>query len=201
MIAWLEGIIIQKSPDATIINVNGVGYLVTLSLSSFCLLPEVGEKISIEIYTYVREDQITLFGFIIDNEKELFKKLMTVAGIGPRLSLGILSGISPKELVDAIKQSNLRRLQTVPGVGKKTAERILIELKDKVNLQEKSSNTQTINTKQERHSLSEDLQLALSNLGYKKIEIERAIYDIPKDSSITLEAAIRLALNYLHPKV
>jgi Holliday junction DNA helicase RuvA len=196
MIAWLRGVLISKNPDAVVLDVEGVGYLLSLSLNSFCQLPPVGGKVSIEVHTYVREDQISLFGFLVPGEREAFRHLMSIAGIGPRLALNILSGVTPAELAEAVSTGNLKRLQSAPGVGKKTAERILIELKDKLRapaLQDWTGVAKPVAPA----SLTDDLVLALTTLGYKKIEIDRVLQQLKVDPGIGIEQLIREALKLL----
>src|SRR5437764_7642547 len=131
MIAHLRGKLAQKDPARVIVDVNGVGYEVFVPLTTFTALPEAGSDVSIDIHTHVREDIIALYGFSTRRERMIFEKLMTISGIGPKLAMTILSGGSVEELVGAIKRSDLGRLTAIPGVGRKTAERIILELKDK----------------------------------------------------------------------
>ena len=199
MIAWLKGMLQAKSPDAVVVDVNGVGYLLALSLNSFCQLPAVGGKVSIEVFTYVREDQISLFGFLLPGEKEAFRQLMAVSGIGPRLALNILSGINPDELAEAVAMGNLKRLQAVPGVGKKTAERILIELKDKLKPSGAAVGVDVTKLVVST-ALTDDLVLALSTLGYKRAEIDPVVQRLPVDPGSSLEQLIKESLRMLRPK-
>lgn len=199
MIAWLRGVLLSKNPDAIVLDVEGVGYQVSLSLNSFCQLPAPGGKVSIEVHTYVREDQITLFGFLVPGERDTFRQLMGISGIGPRLALNILSGITPDELAEAVTTGNLKRLQSVPGVGKKTAERILIELKDKLKASTLSSWTGVAKPVLPA-SITDDLVMALTTLGYKKAEIDRALGELRIESGAGIEQLIRDALKLLRPR-
>src|SRR4029079_8021192 len=132
LIAHLTGKLIQKQPNAVIIDVGGVGYELSVPLSTFYDLGETGSEVSLRAYTYVREDALQLYGFRTDRERKLFLLLTSVSGIGPKLAITVLSGLSAEELIEAIRQNNLVRLVAVPGIGKKTAERLIVELRDRV---------------------------------------------------------------------
>jgi Holliday junction DNA helicase RuvA len=159
VIAHLRGKLTQKDPARVIVDVNGVGYEVYVPLTTFTALPETGSEVSIDIHTHVREDIIALYGFSTRRERMIFEKLMTISGIGPKLAVTILSGGSVEELVGAIKRSDLARLTAIPGVGKKTAERIILELKDK--LQDFAEATQ-------KSGIEADVMSALENLGFSR---------------------------------
>ena len=131
MIAQISGKLIHKQPNSVIVDVGGVGYELTVPLSTFYDLGEPGADVSLRVHTHVREDALQLFGFRTDREKKLFLLLLTVSGIGPKLAVTVLSGLSVEELVQALRAGNLAKLVAIPGVGKKTAERMLLELKDK----------------------------------------------------------------------
>src|SRR5215510_13082117 len=133
MIARLSGKLLSKQPNQVVVDVQGVGYLVNIPLSTFYEIGETGGAVQLLIYTHVREDTIALFGFQTAKEKHLFEQLTSVSGIGPKLGITILSGMSVDELVPAIRQGNLARLTSIPGVGKKTAERMVVELRDKLS--------------------------------------------------------------------
>ena len=132
MIAHISGKLIQKQPNSVIIDVGGVGYELNVPLSTFYDLGETGANVSLRVHTHVREDALQLFGFRTEAEKKLFLLLNSVSGIGPKLAITVLSGLSAEDLIQAIRAGNLTRLTAIPGVGKKTAERMLVELKDKV---------------------------------------------------------------------
>lgn len=166
MIAHLRGKLTQKDPARVIVDVNGVGYEVFVPLTTFTALPETGSEVSIDIHTHVREDVIALYGFSTRRERAIFEKLMTISGIGPKLAVTILSGGSVEELITAIKHSDLARLTAIPGVGKKTAERIILELKDK--LQEFAEAAQ-------KSGIEVDVLSALENLGYGRALVESAL--------------------------
>ncbi|HBF42721.1 MAG TPA: Holliday junction branch migration protein RuvA [Desulfobacteraceae bacterium] len=199
MIAYLRGQLFAKTTQSVIIETGGIGYEVFVPLSTFYALPENEEDVSLYIYTYVREDALLLFGFHSKLEKTLFLMLTSVSGIGPKLSLNILSGIGPKELLEAIAHGDAIRLQAIPGVGKKTAERIALELKDratKVLGNEEISPVPVLEEGDRR--LTDDALSALLNLGYSpksaKMAIEKARSVIKE---MTLEGLIRESLRVL----
>jgi Holliday junction DNA helicase RuvA len=132
MIAYLSGKLFEKEANLVIVDVGGIGYEVIIPLSTFYDLGEIGEDVSLRIFTYVREDVLQLFGFKTVRERELFLLLISVSGIGPKSAITALSGMSADEIIGAIRQNNLGRLNSIPGVGKKTAERLVIELRDKI---------------------------------------------------------------------
>jgi len=177
MIAHLSGRLLSKQPNQVIIDVQGVGYQVNIPLSTFYEVGETGTSIQLLIHTHVREDSLALFGFKTVKEKQLFEQLTSVSGIGPRLGITILSGMSVDELIPAIRQNNLPRLTSIPGVGRKTAERMVVELRDKLSKVEAAaadilSSVGTISQPQE------DVISALVNLGYPKALAERAIQKV-----------------------
>jgi len=133
MIAYLRGRLLEKHPNQAVIEIGGVGYDVSIPVSTFSLLPEPGREVALHIHTHVREDALALFGFHSREEKALFERLITVSGIGPRLAIGVLSGLPVPELVSAIRTGALEQLVRIPGVGRKTAERIVVELRDKLD--------------------------------------------------------------------
>ena len=165
MIAHLRGKLAQKEPARLIVDVNGVGYEVFIPLTTFTSLPAAGSEVSIDVHTHVREDMIALYGFSTRRERSIFEKLMTISGIGPKLAVTILSGGSVEDLVGAIRRADLARLTAIPGVGKKTAERIILELKDK--LQDFAETTKS--------SVEVDVLSALENLGYNRALAEGAL--------------------------
>lgn len=191
MIAQLSGAIALKSPEQLIVDVNGVGYLVTVSLNSFYKLPEAGERVQLLIHTHVREDALQLYGFFERAEKELFLLLTSVSGIGPRLAMNILSGTPTQDLLDALDAGDLARLVAIPGVGKKTAERLVVELRDKIKPLRSTASVErgTAATGVEGEAVS-----ALVNLGYKRNDAERAVKAATAAGAGDLEAIIRTAL-------
>ena len=166
MIAHLRGRLAQKEPARLIVDVHGVGYEVFIPLTTFSALPDAGAEVSIDIHTHVREDIIALYGFSTRRERVIFEKLMTISGIGPKLAVTILSGGSVEELVGAIKRGDLARLTAIPGVGRKTAERIVLELRDKF---------QDFVEAQPKSTVETDVLSALENLGYNRALAEGAL--------------------------
>ena len=174
MIGFLEGKLRVKSPEYVIIDVNGVGYHVQVPLSTFYDLPDPGRTVMLNIHTHVREDALQLFGFRTVAEKDMFLLLTGVNGVGPRLAMGILSGISPDELREAIVRQDYVRLKNVPGVGKKIADRIVLELRDKI-AGKRSGKTDAPQTSAQTGDTLPDAFSALLNLGYRSAEAEKAL--------------------------
>ncbi len=166
MIAHLRGKLAQKDSARVIVDVHGVGYEVFIPLTTLSALPDIGADVSIDIHTHVREDIIALYGFSTRRERGIFEKLMTISGIGPKLAVTILSGGSVEDLVTAIKRGDLPRLTAIPGVGKKTAERIVLELKDKLAEFAEAPARSTVEM---------DVLSALENLGYNRALSEAAV--------------------------
>lgn len=189
MIAHLRGRLAQKDPARVIVDVHGVGYEVFIPLTTFTALPETGSEVSIDVHTHVREDIIALYGFSTRRERLVFEKLMTISGIGPKLAVTILSGASVEDLAGAIKRSDLGRLTAIPGVGKKTAERIILELKDKL---------QDFVEAQAKSSVEVDVLSALENLGYNRALAEGAIRRaIDGESNPAFDALFKRTLQIL----
>ena len=174
MIAHLSGKLLSKQPNQVIVDVNGVGYEVHVPLSTFYEVGEIGSPVQLRIYTHVREDTIALFGFKSAKEKLMFEHLTSISGIGPRLGITILSGMMVDELIPAIRQSNVARLTSIPGIGKKTAERLVVELRDKLARLEVPSITAS-SPPGAFSQQQDDLISALVNLGYPKPLADRAI--------------------------
>jgi Holliday junction DNA helicase RuvA len=169
MIARLFGRIADKQPNRLVVDVAGVGYDVQVPLSTFYVTSDVGAEMALRIHTHVREDQIALYGFATDLELTMFEKLIAVSGIGPKVALSVLSGIEPRDLVGAIQRNDLARLTAIPGVGKKTAERICVELRDRLPKAVEAAPASA------EDSLREDLVSALANLGYHRQAIEKVL--------------------------
>jgi holliday junction DNA helicase RuvA len=171
MIAHLRGKLLAKHPNQAIVDIAGVGYDVTISVPTFSDLPAVGGEIALHIHTHVREDTIALYGFLRSAEKLLFEKLITVSGIGPKLAITILSGMPADEMVGAIRGNDVARLTRIPGIGKKTAERMVLELRDKLPeaAAAKIAATPPIS------ATEEDVLSALVNLGYQRAAAEKAL--------------------------
>jgi len=194
VIASLRGSILEKHPNRIVIDVNGVGYEVFVPLSTFYGLGDPGSEVALRIHTHVREDALLLYGFATALEQDLFERLIGVGGIGPKLALAVLSGIEPTELVRAIERGDVARLTAIPGVGKKTSERIVLELKDRLP---KASLTVTGGAAAvEVPLLRDDLLSALINLGYHRPLAERAVDAAIKTTpeggfELTLKQALR----------
>jgi len=199
MIAHLKGHLFRKSTESLIVDAGGIGYQVIVPLSTFYALPEEEEGVSLHIYTHVREDALVLFGFNTNLEKNLFLMLIAVSGIGPKLAVNILSGIGPEELLEAMARGDAPRLQSIPGVGKKTAERIVLELKDRAlkHLGDKEMPSTPVTDERER-ALRDDALSALTNLGYQSKAAKRALEKASRSGeAMTLEALIKEALKAL----
>jgi holliday junction DNA helicase RuvA len=199
MIAHLRGILLQKSTQAIVLDNAGVGYEIHVPLSTFYALPESGEEVRLHIYTHVREDILALFGFLTPVEKNLFLMLISVSGIGPKLALNILSGIGPQEFLQAVAGGDSPRLQSIPGVGRKTAERIVLELKEKAQKSLGEMRVQELTAEPSPDkSVVEDALSALVNLGYQP-KVARAAVEKAgkKDAGQSLEVLIREALRLL----
>ncbi len=197
MIAHLIGKLIYKSPDHSIVDVKGIGYKIFTPLSTYYVLPKTGESVTLHIHTRVREDELKLFGFLTEEEQTIFEKLITINKVGPKLALGILSGMSPENLLTAIMNNDAARLSSIPGVGKKTAERLTLEMKDKLSdLKFEMAHQQDTEVPEGPY---EDALSALVNLGYKKPQAEKSLKSaynkIGKDGS--LEDLIKESLNNL----
>jgi Holliday junction DNA helicase RuvA len=170
MIGRLTGRLAEKNPDQVVLDVGGVGYLVHIPLSTFYELPEAESPASLWIHTHVREDTLALYGFLTERERALFLMLLSVAGIGPRVALTVLSGIPPAELVEALRRQDVRRLVAIPGVGKKTAERMVLELAEKSSKFAAEPQAATAAAVS-----ADDVLSALVNLGYRRADAERAV--------------------------
>lgn len=195
MISTLTGKMTYKFPDHCIIDVGGVGYMVNTSFSTFDMLPEPGSNLSLNIYTYVREDQLQLYGFFTPEEKRVFQRLISISGVGPKMALAILSGLPCKELLAAILHADNARLCAIPGVGRKTAERIILELRDKLSKDMGTSSS----CETQKHSLvRDDAVSALVNLGYKKQVAEGTVLKIKVNDEMKIEELIKMALRELN---
>ncbi|NLJ29402.1 MAG: Holliday junction branch migration protein RuvA [Deltaproteobacteria bacterium] len=197
MIGYLEGKLRYKSPEYIIIDVQGVGYVVQVPLSTFYDLPELGKTVFMNIHTYVREDALQLFGFRTGEEKEMFLHLTTVNGVGPRLAINILSGISADELRQVVFQQDHLRLRNIPGVGKKIAERILLELRDKLKIKV-TEEVKPALLSADAGAYS-DAFSALVNLGYRAAEAEKALRKAQErlDENPPLEKLLKESLRIL----
>ena len=192
MIARLSGTVLEKHPMRVVVDVGGVGYDVHVPLSSFSAIGEPGTALALRVHTHVREDALMLFGFTSQTELTVFEKLISISGIGPRLALAVLSGLPPNELVTAITRSDVGQLTRIPGIGKKTAERIVLELKDKL------AATVPGEPAPAAAGPREDLLSALVNLGYHRPTAEKAVDEVLKNApEQEFEAALRATLKRL----
>ncbi len=175
MIAVLKGTLAEKHPNQAIIDVGGVGYDVHIPVSTYTSLPEAGAAVTLRIFTHVREDALLLFGFLTTDEKTIFEKLISVSGIGPKLAITVLSGLAPPDLVAAIRSSDIARLVRIPGVGRKTAERLALELKDRLLEVGAGGSKQPLPAGPVLRPLDQDVLSALTNLGCSAAVAEEAI--------------------------
>ena len=188
MIAHLRGKLIARHPNQVIVDAMGVGYDVTISVPTFSELPPAGAEVALHIHTHVREDQISLYGFLRPEEKHLFEKLISVSGIGPKLAITILSGMPADEMTSAIRGNDVARLTKIPGIGRKTAERMVLELRDKLP----PVGTDQVHVVPSLSAVQEDVLSALMNLGYQRPLAEKAIGSLEKNGSF--DAMFRAAL-------
>ena len=197
MIAHLRGSILEKHPNRLVIDVNGVGYEVFVPLSTFYGLGEPGTGTALRVHTHVREDAIVLYGFATQLEQDLFERLISVSGIGPKVSLAVLSGIEPEDLIRAIERGDLARLTAIPGVGKKTSERIVLELKDRLPRAAVVAAAVGV-AEPEAPMLRDDVVSALVNLGYHRPLAEKAVESAIKAlPDVGFERTLKQALREL----
>jgi Holliday junction DNA helicase RuvA len=196
MIAHLRGTILEKHPNQIILEAGGVGYDIQIPISTFTALPDQGATAALRIYTHVREDALLLFGFATPEEKAVFERLISVSGIGPKLAITVLSGLPTPELIAAIRSSDLGRLVRIPGVGKKTAERIVLELKDKLmSVDAAGKPTPAMETGPAYSMLERDVLSALQNLGCSRPAAEEALRKVQeKGTPAEFEPLFRAAL-------
>jgi Holliday junction DNA helicase RuvA len=205
MIAYLSGKLLSKQANTCIIDITGVGYEVVIPLSTFYDLEDVGTNVQLRIYTHVREDALQLYGFKTARERELFLRLISVSGIGPKLGITMLSGMSADEIIASIRTNNLARLTSIPGVGKKTAERLVIELRDKIAAlsspaleEEFATRGAGAGAQQSEDVVRDDALSALINLGYQKSAAEKAITSAMQEGGdISVEVILRRSLRQL----
>jgi len=197
VIAYLEGVLREKEPTRVVLDVSGVGYEVLIPLSTFYELPEAGKTLALRIHTHVREDALQLFGFRTAQERAVFELLLRTSGVGPKLAQAMLSGIAPAELLAAIEAGDVAALRRVPGVGQKTAERIVVDLRDRVGaLAAPARAPDAARTAARGDGRSEEACSALVNLGYGRAQAERAVGGAQGelDPDASLEDVIRAAL-------
>lgn len=199
MIALLTGRLAFKAPTHLVLDVQGVGYEVFIPLSTYYGLPDLDHMITLSTHTHVREDALQLFGFLTQHEKDAFLLLNTVSGIGPKSALGILSALPVLDLVSAVQSGNVEKLESVPGIGKKTAGRIALELKDRVSKLHPGLTPSTRTLTQGQDQIFEDALSALINLGYRVQDAKEALKHVVKSESVSdsLQDLIRISLKHL----
>jgi holliday junction DNA helicase RuvA len=175
MIGHLRGQLLHKKPNLVLVDVQGIGYEVHIPLTSFYELPDEGSEVILKVYTHVREDALALYGFRTQREKDFFLKLISISGIGPKLAVSILSGAQVEELAQAIAQADLSRLTSIPGVGRKTAERLVLELKSQISSFLIPEQARAARDQDKLDSMQQDIVSALVNLGYAKAPAEKAL--------------------------
>jgi Holliday junction DNA helicase RuvA len=191
MIAHLRGKLISKHPNQAVVEAAGVGYEVNITIPTFSGLPNLGSEVAVFVHTHVREDALSLFGFLRLEEKQLFEKLLSVSGIGPKLAITILSGMATDAMVASIKGNNVPALTRIPGIGKKTAERMVLELRDKLD---SFGATQTVAA---ASPVEDDVISALANLGYQRALVEKAMVRLEKTAGESFDSLFRRALAVL----
>jgi holliday junction DNA helicase RuvA len=205
MIAYLSGTLLSKQATSAIVDVGGVGYDVAIPLSTFYELGEVGTAVQLRIYTHVREDTLQLFGFKTARERELFLQLISVSGVGPGLAIKLLSGMNADEMVASIRTNNLARLVSIPGVGRKTAERLVVDLRDRIAAlsspaleEEFAAKAAAAGAPTSEDSIRNDALSALANLGYQKSAAEKAVTKaVDEGGDLSVEVILRRSLRSL----
>ena len=199
MIAHLHGVLAVKTVERVVLDVHGVGYQAVVPLSTYYALPDLQERVTLLTTMYVREDTMRLYGFATQEEQEMFELLIGVSSVGPRLALNMLSSLAAADLRQAIAQAETRRLQAIPGVGRKTAERVVLELQDKMAALNLTASGQPSLVVTEDEQVTRDVISALLNLGYRQSEAEKAVRAarVKQDGNLTLEALLKDALQAL----
>lgn len=199
MIAWVEGILREKTPLRVVIDVNGVGYELHVPLSTSAVLPDAGKTVSLHAYTVAREDALLLYGFATSYEKDVFELLLRANRVGPKLALTMLSGMPPERLVAALRDSEVAAMKGIPGVGAKTAERMVVELRERAVELGVPSGGAPASAPEEDHGLREQLLSALVNLGYPRSQADRVVETAVAEAGeeATIESLIRVALRSL----
>jgi Holliday junction DNA helicase RuvA len=198
MIASLRGRVLDKQPNKVIVDVHGVGYEVHVPLSTFYEIGEEGADVTLRAYTHVREDALQLYGFLTELERQLFERLIAISGIGPKVAIAVLSGMDPRDLVSAVQRADIVRLTGIPGVGKKTAERIVLELKDRLTPLAVAAAPGAAAEPAPADRMRADLLSALQNLGYHRPQAERAVdAAVTSTPDATFEQALKGALREL----
>lgn len=198
MIAFLRGRVLEKQPNRVIVDVQGVGYDVYVPLSTYYEVGEAGDEVVLRVYTHVREDALQLYGFVSDLERQLFERLIGISGIGPKVAVAVLSGMDARDLIGAVQRGDVARLVRIPGVGKKTAERIVLELKDRVARLAPAAEAGAPEGESQADRLRADLLSALENLGYHRPLADTVVDSVlSKDAGPSFEQALKTALREL----
>jgi Holliday junction DNA helicase RuvA len=198
MIAFIRGRVLEKQPNRIVVDVHGVGYELHVPLSTYYDIGDDGSDVSLRVHTHVREEALQLYGFLTVLEQQVFERLIAISGIGPKLAIATLSGIETRELVAAVQRGDVARLTNVPGIGKKTAERIVLELKDKLARVEVPAAVGVAAIEGPADRLRDDLVSALQNLGYHRPAAEKAVESTLSSGTVpTFEHALRFALREL----
>jgi len=193
MITFLDGILEEKQPARIVMNVGGIGYEVLVPLSSFDLLPAEGDACRILIYHHITDASQVLFGFCTHEERELFKMLLSVSGIGPKTAVSALSGLSVRELKSALVESDIKQISSISGIGKKTAERVIVELRDKFSAGDTFELLDGVDAAPSDHRMR-DAALALMSLGYKQVDAQKMVKALKLEPSTSVEEIVRGAL-------
>ncbi len=198
MIAFLRGRVLDKQPNVLIVDVQGVGYEVHVPLSTYYDVGDAGADVALRIYTHVREEAFHLYGFLTTIEQQLFERLITISGIGPKLAIAVLSGIEPRDLIGAVQRGDIARLTGIPGVGRKTAERMILELKDRLAQLDVTSGAGEPVSAAPGERLRDDVLSALQNLGYHRPLAEKAVDSmLSSTSEPSFEQALKATLREL----
>jgi holliday junction DNA helicase RuvA len=198
MIAFIRGRVLEKQPNRIVVDVHGVGYELHVPLSTYYDVGDEGSEVSLRVHTHVREEALQLYGFLTVLEQQVFERLITISGIGPKLAIATLSGIETRDLVTAVQRGDVVRLTSVPGIGKKTAERIVLELKDKLAHVVVPAGVDVAAIDVPGDRLRDDLVSALQNLGYHRPAAEKAVESTLSSGTVpTFEHALRFALREL----
>jgi Holliday junction DNA helicase RuvA len=198
VIAYLRGRVLDKQPNRVIVDVQGVGYELHVPLSTFYEVGDAGDDVTLRVYTHVREEALQLYGFLTPLEQQVFERLIGISGIGPKLAIAVLSGIEPRELIGAVQRGDVGRLTAVPGIGKKTAERIVLELRDRLQRLDVPPGGGPSAAASPADRLRHDLVSALVNLGYHRPQAEKGVESaLASDPDAGFEHALKRALKDL----
>jgi len=198
MIAFLRGRVLDKQPNRLVVDVQGVGYELHVPLSTYYEVGEEGAEIALRVHTHVRDDALQLFGFLTALELQVFERLIAISGIGPKLAIAVLSGIDPRDLVSAVQRGDVARLTAIPGIGKKTAERIVLELRDRLQQLAAAPAAGAAPAEAPADRLRDDLVSALVNLGYHRPQAEKTVESaLQSDSDMGFEQALKRVLRDL----